>query len=70
MDKAIEDALEVERREILRIKTKGRFPIEAKTNAGNWLQDRLWANIANPAVRKAQQQREVIDVNLIQKRHE
>ena len=29
--------------------TKGRFPIQYATNAGSWIHDKAWKNIANPA---------------------
>ena len=40
MEKAIEDALNHKVEVIDKVKTKGRFPIKAPTNAGNWLKDR------------------------------
>jgi len=27
--------------------TKGRFPIDYKTNAGSWIKDREWKKLAN-----------------------
>jgi hypothetical protein len=30
------------------MRTKGRFEIEPKTNAGNWIVDRQWKFLANP----------------------
>jgi hypothetical protein len=40
MDKAIEDALDHEEEVAEKVKTKGRFQIQACTNAGNWIRDR------------------------------
>lgn len=40
MDQAIEDALKAKLTKAEKVKTKGRFQIEAKTNAGAWMVDR------------------------------
>ena len=51
MDKAVEDALSVRQEKAEKVKTQGRFQIQAKTNAGNWLIDRSWTYLANPSYR-------------------
>ncbi len=51
MDKAIEDALAHEKAILEKVKTKGRFQIQAKTNAGNWMKDREWIYLANPKLK-------------------
>ena len=50
MDQAIEDALKIKKEKVANVKTKGRFQIQARTNAGNWIKDREWKNLANPAL--------------------
>ena len=68
MDRAIEDALSFQEKEKLNSKTKGRFQIQARTNAGNWIQDREWSYLANPAIKKIEAAREDMDIKLMQKR--
>ena len=68
MDQAIEDALKVKAEKVANSKTKGRFQINARTNAGNWMRDRDWKNLANPALQKAEIAREEFDIKLITKR--
>jgi len=54
MDKAIEDALSFDKAVKSKSKTKGRFQIQARTNAGNWLQDRQWSHLANPYMKQVE----------------
>ena len=70
MDKAIQDALEVEEVVAEKVKTKGRFQIQAKTNAGNWMRDRDWIYLANPRLKAAEVLREKADVFLLEKRQQ
>lgn len=51
-----------------KVKTKGRFVIEAKTNGGNWMRDREWVYLANPALKKAEDTREEFEINILKKR--
>jgi len=70
MDKAIEDALSHEQAIAEKVKTKGRFVIQAKTNAGNWMQDRDWIYLANPRLKELEAQRELVDIHLLKKRQQ
>ena len=68
MDKAVEDALSVRQEKAEKVKTQGRFQIQAKTNAGNWLIDRSWTYLANPSYRLQEDKREELDMRLMVKR--
>ena len=68
MDKAIEDALDVKEIKAEKVKTKGRFQIEAKTNAGAWMVDRKWTFLANPDYQAHEKNREELDLKLLVKR--
>ena len=70
MDQVIEDALKAKLEKEIKLKTKGRFQIQARTNAGNWMMDRDWKNSANPSLQKAEIAREEFDLKLIQKRQD
>jgi len=70
MDKAIEDALDHEEEVAEKVKTKGRFQIQACTNAGNWIRDRQWIYLANPRLKAVEEQREKFDTALLDKRRE
>ena len=65
LDKAILDALSHEEVIKEKVKTKGRFQIEASTNAGSWVKDRKWMHMANPALKAAEIAREEIDMRLL-----
>lgn len=41
-DQAIEASLDVETSTVSKRRTKGLFPVETRTNAGNWLVDKEW----------------------------
>jgi len=68
LDQAIEDALSYEETIVEKQRTKGRFLIEARTNAGNWMRDRDWIHLANPGLKHAEQVREDFDMKLLVKR--
>jgi len=68
LDQAILDALSAEEVIAEKVKTKGRFQIEAQTNAGNWMKDREWIYLANPKLKQAEMAREEIDMRLLKKR--
>ena len=68
MDQAIEEALSVKAVKAEKQKTKGRFQIEAKTNAGAWMVDRQWTLQANPAYQQHEKNREELDLRLLVKR--
>ena len=70
LDKAILDALSHEEVIKEKVKTKGRFQIEASTNAGSWIKDRKWMHLANPGLKAAEIAREEIDMRLLQKRQQ
>ena len=52
-----------------KLKTKGRFAIQAATNAGNWRKDRDWVHKANPALKQHEEKREKLDIELMKKRY-
>ena len=68
MDQAIIDALNVKEVVKEKVKTKGRFQIQAKTNGGNWMRDREWVYLANPELKKAEDAREEFEINILKKR--
>lgn len=68
MDKAVEDALSVRQAKAEKVKTEGRFNIQANTNAGNWLVDRSWTYLANPSYALQEDRREELDMRLMVKR--
>lgn len=68
MDQAIVDALNVKEEVKEKVKTKGRFVISTKTNGGNWMMDREWVYLANPALKKAEDSREEFEINILKKR--
>ena len=68
MDQAIEDALKAKVAKAEKVKTKGRFQIQAKTNAGAWIADRSWSYQANPGYRAHEKKREEQDMLILQKR--
>ena len=70
MDRAIEDALSIKAAKAEKVKTKGRFQIEAKTNAGAWMADRGWSYRANPGYRAQEKKREEQDMHILQKRQQ
>lgn len=48
--------------------TKGMFPIPYTTNAGMWMKDREWKMQANQKVWDGEQEREKVDVGMLEKR--
>jgi len=70
MDKAIEDALTQKVAAKDKVKTKGRFVIQAHTNAGNWIKDRSWAHSANPGLKAHEIAQEEKDIKIMQMRYE
>ena len=55
-------------KELLRITTKGRFPIPYNTNAGMWMRDREWKKKANLKVYAVEQEKERADVDMLERR--
>lgn len=70
LDQAILDALSREELVAEKVRTKGRFQIEAQTNAGNWMRDRSWIHLANPGLKNAEMAREEVDLRLLKKRQQ
>lgn len=48
--------------------TKGRFPIPYKTNAGMWIKDREWKQLANKKMHNMEHSKEVADVDMLERR--
>lgn len=69
MDIAIEDALKIKAKKMEKGKTKGRFQIQANTNAGKWMIDREWVYKANPKLKEVTDKREDADIALMKKRY-
>ena len=44
-----------------KVKTKGRFPRDYRTNAGVWINDREWKKVANPSLAKEDKRIEATD---------
>ena len=48
--------------------TKGRFPIPYKTNAGMWIKDREWKQLANKKIHGMEMSKEAADVDMLERR--
>ena len=51
-----------------KVKTKGRFQVEIPTNGTLNRTDTLWARKANPLAYKAQEQRDLADLKMLEKK--
>jgi len=51
-----------------RVKTKGRFPIQVRTNAGNWVEDTVWKGKANPVIQAYERRIEQKDNEVLLKK--
>ena len=48
--------------------TKGKFPVDVPTSAGQWLCDKEWQRKANPFSRDAEKKRDDLDTKILEKR--
>ena len=67
-NQAIENSLDFKGRVFDKLRTKGRFEVENKTNAGNWVKDRAWKRKANSLYNSLEVHRAKIDQELLAKK--
>lgn len=68
-DEAMEAAVKLTNEKLQYKKTKGRFEIQAATNAGHYLVDRSWTHRANPHYKLREEHLEISELEKVASKH-